>query len=53
MIAVSWGGHESLIMPKCAFVSESDPKVNMLRLYIGLAEADTLIADLNQNLSFS
>jgi cystathionine beta-lyase/cystathionine gamma-synthase len=24
-IAISWRGHESLIMPKCAFVSENDP----------------------------
>ena len=52
LIAVSWGGHESLIMPKCAFVSENDPQVNMLRFYIGLEEADTLIEDLDQNLSF-
>jgi cystathionine beta-lyase/cystathionine gamma-synthase len=52
LIAVSWGGHESLIMPKCAFVSENDPQVNMLRFYIGLEEADTLIEDLDQSLRF-
>jgi cystathionine beta-lyase/cystathionine gamma-synthase len=52
LIAVSWGGHESLIMPKCAFVTENDPQVNMLRFYIGLEEADTLIDDLTQSLSF-
>lgn len=51
LIAVSWGGHESLIMPKCAFVPENDPQVSMLRFYIGLEEADTLIDDLAQNLS--
>ncbi|WP_394990448.1 trans-sulfuration enzyme family protein [Emticicia sp.] len=51
LIAVSWGGHESLIMPKCAFVKEDDPQVNMLRFYIGLEEADTLIEDLDQSLS--
>jgi cystathionine beta-lyase/cystathionine gamma-synthase len=51
LIAVSWGGHESLIMPKCAFVSENDPQVNMLRFYIGLEEADTLIDDLTQSLA--
>lgn len=51
LIAVSWGGHESLIMPKCAFVKENDPQVNMLRFYIGLEEADTLIEDLDHNLS--
>ena len=51
LIAVSWGGHESLIMPKCAFVKENDPQVNVLRFYIGLEEADTLIEDLDHNLS--
>ncbi len=50
LIAVSWGGHESLIMPKCAFVSENDPQVNMLRFYIGLEEANVLIDDLDQSL---
>jgi cystathionine beta-lyase/cystathionine gamma-synthase len=46
LIAVSWGGYESLIMPKCAFVGENDPQVNMIRFYIGLEEADVLIDDL-------
>lgn len=50
LIAVSWGGHESLIMPKCAFVGECDPQVNMIRFYVGLEEADVLIADLEQAL---
>lgn len=47
LIAVSWGGHESLIMPKCAFVDASDPRVSMIRFYIGLEDADVLIADLD------
>ncbi|AFK05348.1 Cys/Met metabolism pyridoxal-phosphate-dependent protein [Emticicia oligotrophica DSM 17448] len=51
LIAVSWGGHESLIMPKCAFVSADDPQVSMLRFYIGLEEASTLIDDLEKNLA--
>jgi cystathionine beta-lyase/cystathionine gamma-synthase len=50
LIAVSWGGHESLIMPKCAFVGENDPQVSMIRFYIGLEEADVLIDDLKQSL---
>lgn len=50
LIAVSWGGHESLIMPKCAFVSETDPQANMIRFYIGLEEADFIIEDLEKNL---
>lgn len=51
LIAVSWGGYESLIMPKCAFVGEDDPQVSMIRFYIGLEEADVLLEDLEQSLS--
>lgn len=50
LIAVSWGGHESLIMPKCAFVGEDDAQVSMIRFYVGLEEADVLIADLDRAL---
>lgn len=50
LIAVSWGGHESLIMPKCAFVGEDDPQVSMIRFYVGLEEADVLIADIDRAL---
>ncbi len=51
MMAVSWGGHESLILPKCASLSaeEFDPsnkEHRMLRLYIGLEDAAYLISDL-------
>ena len=52
LIAVSWGGYESLIMPKCAFVDESDPRVSMIRFYIGLEDADVLIDDLDQALRY-
>lgn len=51
LIAVSWGGHESLIMPKCAFVAADDPQVSMIRCYIGLEDADVLIDDLSQALN--
>ncbi len=50
LIAVSWGGHESLIMPKCAFVEPEDPRVSMIRFYIGLEDADVLIEDLDNAL---
>ncbi|MBX7172130.1 MAG: aminotransferase class I/II-fold pyridoxal phosphate-dependent enzyme [Pyrinomonadaceae bacterium] len=50
LIAVSWGGHESLIMPKCAFVDENDSQVSMIRFYIGLEEADVLLEDLDRSL---
>lgn len=53
LIAVSWGGHESLIIPRCASLSPGDfdsgnLEHRMLRLYIGLEEAEYLINDLQQ-----
>ncbi len=56
MMAVSWGGHESLILPKCASLSDSefDPlneDHRLLRLYVGLEDADYLIDDLEQALA--
>lgn len=52
VMAVSWGGHESLILPKCAGMkpADFDPKNQehrSLRLYIGLEEPAYLIADLS------
>jgi cystathionine beta-lyase/cystathionine gamma-synthase len=52
-MAVSWGGHESLILPWAASLrpEEFDPSVRqhrMLRLYTGLEEPDYLIRDLEQ-----
>lgn len=51
LMAVSWGGHESLILPKCAGMKpeDFDPQNQdhrSLRLYIGLEEPAYLIADL-------
>jgi cystathionine beta-lyase/cystathionine gamma-synthase len=53
LMAVSWGGHESLILPKCASLTEAefDPgnrDHRMLRLYTGLEDPDYLIRDLEQ-----
>ena len=53
MMAVSWGGHESLILPKCASLTaaEFDPGVKehrLLRLYTGLEDPEYLIQDLRQ-----
>ena len=50
-MAVSWGGHESLVIPRCAgmSVNEFNPSLKehrMLRLYIGLEDAAYLINDL-------
>jgi cystathionine beta-lyase/cystathionine gamma-synthase len=54
-MAVSWGGHESLIMPACAFYTADHTGVrtyppNLVRIYIGLEEANVLIDDLKQGL---
>ncbi len=47
LLAVSWGGHESLVLPVCGFY-ESDLPVNLMRIYVGLEEPEVLIADLEQ-----
>lgn len=56
LMAVSWGGHESLVIPKCASLppSEFNPsntEHRMIRLYIGLEEPEYLIADIDQALA--
>jgi len=53
LMAVSWGGHESLIIPGCASIrkNEFDPlNTNhvMMRMYVGLEEAEYLIEDLER-----
>ncbi len=51
MMAVSWGGHESLVIPKCAGIRDTDFDVNnrehrYVRMYVGLEDSDYLIGDL-------
>ncbi|HMH24762.1 MAG TPA: PLP-dependent transferase, partial [Puia sp.] len=53
MMAVSWGGHESLVLPRCASLAagQFDPSVRehrMIRLYTGLEDPAYLIGDLEQ-----
>lgn len=53
-MAVSWGGHESLIIPKCSGIPRSDfnaqnPNHRMVRLYVGLEDPEYLINDLKQS----
>lgn len=53
MMAVSWGGHESLVIPKCAGIpikdfDPSNKEHRYVRLYVGLEDADYLIKDLEQ-----
>ena len=55
MMAVSWGGHESLVIPKCAGIpvhdfDPSNKEHKYIRVYTGLEEAGYLIADLEQAL---
>ncbi len=56
MMAVSWGGHESLVIPKCAGLQPADfdpanREHRYVRMYVGLEEPAYLIADLQQALS--
>lgn len=55
LFAVSWGGHESLIVPTAAFYNvpgrENPPyPVNMVRFYVGLEEPEWLMEDLENAL---
>jgi cystathionine beta-lyase/cystathionine gamma-synthase len=52
-MAVSWGGHESLIIPKCSGIKResfiaASKEHRMMRLYVGLEEPEYLIKDLEQ-----
>jgi cystathionine beta-lyase/cystathionine gamma-synthase len=54
-MAVSWGGHESLVIPKCAGIKPADfdpadPLHRSIRMYVGLEDPAWLIADLEQAL---
>lgn len=56
MMAVSWGGHESLVIPKCAGIQPGDfdssnREHRYIRMYVGLEESNYLIADLEQALA--
>jgi cystathionine beta-lyase/cystathionine gamma-synthase len=53
LMAVSWGGHESLIIPGIASIKENEFDANkkehrMLRMYVGLEDADYIIEDLEK-----
>ena len=56
LVAVSWGGHESLVFPSCAGIKKEDfdPKMEnhrMIRVYIGLEDSNVLIEDILQALN--
>jgi len=53
LMAVSWGGHESLIVPKCSGIPVANfnavnAEHRMIRMYVGLEEAEYLIKDLDR-----
>lgn len=53
LIAVSWGGHESLVIPRCAAIKPEDFDIKnqehrMIRFYTGLEDADYIIKDMEQ-----
>lgn len=53
IMAVSWGGYESLVFPAAAGISKTDFDITnkrhvLIRIYVGLEEPDYLIADLEQ-----
>ncbi|HUN03993.1 MAG TPA: PLP-dependent aspartate aminotransferase family protein [Niabella sp.] len=57
LIAVSWGGHESLVIPRCAGIRKEhynpeSEKHRQIRLYFGLEDADYLIKDFEQALKW-
>jgi cystathionine beta-lyase/cystathionine gamma-synthase len=56
LMAVSWGGHESLVIPKCSGIhpknfDAANIEHQYIRLYIGLEDASYLTADINQALN--
>lgn len=56
MMAVSWGGHESLVIPKCAGIKDADfdpanKEHRYVRMYVGLEEPSYLVADLERALA--
>ncbi|MBC7889689.1 MAG: aminotransferase class I/II-fold pyridoxal phosphate-dependent enzyme [Ferruginibacter sp.] len=53
LMAVSWGGHESLIIPRCSGIPSKNfnaqkTEHRMIRLYVGLEEPEYLIKDLER-----
>ncbi|MEO5673331.1 MAG: aminotransferase class I/II-fold pyridoxal phosphate-dependent enzyme [Chitinophagales bacterium] len=56
LMAVSWGGHESLIFPSCAAIGRQQFDIEninhrMVRFYTGLEDADYLIRDIDRAFS--
>ena len=57
LMAVSWGGHESLIIPGCAATPQDKFDAGnidhrMIRIYVGLEDADYITEDIAQALEY-
>lgn len=56
LLAVSWGGHESLQFPTAAVIGADPPPGappwDLVRIYVGLEDPEVLIADLDQALGY-
>jgi cystathionine beta-lyase/cystathionine gamma-synthase len=55
LLATSWGGYESLAYPICAFSNSKEDHThhlpwNLVRLYVGLEDAELLMGDLDRAL---
>lgn len=53
LMAVSWGGYESLLLPGCANINREDfdkenEQQRMIRFYLGLEDPQYIIDDMNQ-----
>ena len=56
LLAVSWGGHESLVVPSIASLTveeydQTNERHQLIRMYVGLEEPQYLINDLQQALA--
>ena len=55
LMAVSWGGHESLVIPVCATMPREkfdalNPEHRLVRFYVGLEEPEVLLAEIEEAL---
>ena len=49
-MAVSWGSHENLVVPRVAYGDCPEEDVNLIRIHVGIGNPEKLIEDLDQAL---
>ncbi|MBZ4661448.1 MAG: Cystathionine gamma-lyase [Thermotoga sp.] len=49
-MAVSWGSHENLVVPRVAYGDCPKEDVNLIRIHVGLGDPEKLVEDLDQAL---